>query len=188
LNQKSEAVALGYYCLANVYSKENVGGFETKNLAKGEKLVRESLHIRVLLYGNNDYTTGYSIALLASLLNAQGKLGDETKELYERSLALHVRNQGPDGLNTSMGNGNLGNYHYQLFTKKVTLKDMRKQLLLARGYYTEVVRICTKIFGGTHPKSMMFVQRLEGLSHDRDMKKQTIAITTVVDFKSDVMI
>jgi hypothetical protein len=35
-------------------------------------------------------------SLLAMILTKQNKLGDETKELYERSLAVYSMNQGPD--------------------------------------------------------------------------------------------
>jgi hypothetical protein len=34
----------------------------------------------------------------------QGNYGDETKELHERSLAIFIRNEGLDGVNTEGGN------------------------------------------------------------------------------------
>jgi hypothetical protein len=51
---------------------------------------------------------------LARVLKKQGKFGDETKELFERSLAIWVRNEGPDGVNVAAISAAIGHFHYQL--------------------------------------------------------------------------
>jgi hypothetical protein len=43
-----------------------------------EELARESLRIRTLIYGSNHQNVGQCSILLALILRAQGKLGDET--------------------------------------------------------------------------------------------------------------
>lgn len=84
MDQESEIVATGYYNLADVIAKQK-GDF-----VKGKMLERESLRIRTQLYSNEDIS---SIRLLASILFLQGKLGDETKELYERLLAIIIKQE-----------------------------------------------------------------------------------------------
>jgi hypothetical protein len=50
---------------------------------------------------------------LARILKEQGQLGDETRGLFERFLAISIRNDGLDGSNTAAGNLNLGSFHLQ---------------------------------------------------------------------------
>jgi hypothetical protein len=68
---------------------------------KAEKLARESLRIGVLI-NSKSYFAGNAAGLLASVLRVQKKLGLETKELLEQSLANNIRNYGFDGSNTAM--------------------------------------------------------------------------------------
>jgi tetratricopeptide (TPR) repeat protein len=104
LDQQSEAVAKGYHGLANVI-------FEQRgDMEKAEMLARESLRIRVLI-NNNDGFLGNSINLLSGILRIQSKLGSETKELFEQSLAISIRNYGPDGINTAIDHLNFGIYY-----------------------------------------------------------------------------
>jgi hypothetical protein len=89
-------VANGYYNLGNVIEEQN------KDLMRAEMLARESLRIRARLYGIDHYYGGGSITLLAGILRKQGNLGAEVKELFESSLAIDVKHEGPDGINTSI--------------------------------------------------------------------------------------
>jgi hypothetical protein len=52
--------------------------------------------------------TGLSCILVARILDSQGKADSETKEMYERSLAILVRNEGPNGANTADVNTDIG--------------------------------------------------------------------------------
>jgi hypothetical protein len=82
IEQESEVVAHGAYNLADVIRRQ-VG-----DLIKAGKLARESLHIRTHLYGANDQFVGASSMLLTKVLLGKNELGDETKELFERLLAI----------------------------------------------------------------------------------------------------
>jgi hypothetical protein len=106
INQESGAVAMGAYNLANVI-------FQQKgDLIKSEMLARESLRIESLINNSNHQSVGRACNLLAAILRAQGKYGDETRGLYERFLAISIRNNGPDGHNTAVGSYSLGIFHY----------------------------------------------------------------------------
>jgi hypothetical protein len=146
MDQEGEEVAMGAYNLADVILRQDDG-----DLIKGEKLARESLRIRSRLYGSNHHRIGTSTRLLSRILLKQGKLGDETKELFERSLAISVVNEGPDGLNTAGGNIAISQFHYKLAMIQSTISIKRTQLLLAKSYAEEAVRIVTKILNPTHP-------------------------------------
>lgn len=108
LDQEIEEVTVEHYNFRHVI-------FEQKgDLVKTEKLVRGSLRIRVLIHGKDHFYTGHSTGMLANILQCQGKLEDETKELHERSLAIDFRNSGPDSYNTAVRIGKLGDFHQLL--------------------------------------------------------------------------
>jgi hypothetical protein len=65
LDQQSEAVAKGYYDLASVIEEQR------GDMVKAEKLVRESIRIRVLV-NSDDLFLKQSISLLTSVLRIQG--------------------------------------------------------------------------------------------------------------------
>jgi hypothetical protein len=88
IDQESEAVAEGALNLADVIYRQ--GG----DLMKAEELARESLRIVSLLNDNNHHSIGKACGLLANIL--QGQLGDETRGLCERYLAISIRYGGPD--------------------------------------------------------------------------------------------
>jgi hypothetical protein len=62
VDQESEAMAVGYFNLGRVTDRLN------GDLVRAEMLARESLRIRVQLYGNDDYRVGGNITLLANIL------------------------------------------------------------------------------------------------------------------------
>lgn len=66
------------------------------DLVKAEELARECLRITYLRNDSNHHSVGSNSNFLANVLIAQGKLGDETKGLYELFLANSIRNEGPD--------------------------------------------------------------------------------------------
>jgi hypothetical protein len=146
VDQEGREVAMGAYDLADVIQRQDDG-----DLIKAEKLGRESLRIRAQLHGSDDADVGSGTHLLARILQKQGKLGDETKELFERSLAIFIRNKGPDGMNTAAVTSNIGNFHYQLAMIQSMISTKRTHLLLAKSYIEEALRIETKIDNPTHP-------------------------------------
>jgi tetratricopeptide (TPR) repeat protein len=145
VDQESEAVAKGYYNLGNVMVHN-----QNEDLVRAEMLARESLRIRTQLYGNDHPGVGESICLLANILRKQGNLENEVKELCERALAIDVKHEGPDGVNTSISNKNLGFFHRQLAGTDLTTDKRKEHLRLSVSYYTEAFRINAKIFGPDH--------------------------------------
>jgi tetratricopeptide (TPR) repeat protein len=148
IDQEGEEMATGAYNLANVIFKQK------GDLIKAEKLARESLRIRTLIYRSDHNLVEKSCYLLAYILESQGNLGDETRGIYEHSLVLSIRNDGPDGLNTAIGNKNLGNFYYKLAKRQPTVDATRTQLLLSKSYHEEAQRIYLKIYGPTHPSTV----------------------------------
>jgi tetratricopeptide (TPR) repeat protein len=146
MDQEGEEVAMGAYNLVDVILRQDDG-----DLKKAEKLARDSLRIRTRLYGSNHRSIGTNCLLLGRILLKQVKYGDETKELFERSLAIFVMNDGPDGAITAAGNITISQSHYKLAMIQSIMSIKRTQLLLAKSYAEEGVRIETKIHNPTHP-------------------------------------
>jgi tetratricopeptide (TPR) repeat protein len=159
LDQQSEAVAMGYCGLGEVI-------FQQKgDLAKAEKLARESFRIRTRLYGGDHANVGASASLLARVLQAQGKLGIETKQLYEHSLAIFVKNFGPEGLNTAVSYHNLGIFHHQQAETSQSAGKRNEHLSLSVSKFNEVLRIYTKLFGPGHPNTVQASSELSTIAH-----------------------
>jgi len=138
VDQNTEAVARGCYNLANVIYKQD-GDF-----VKAELLVREAYRIWQELYEQDHAYIREALFLLCNLLNTQGKLGDEVKELNELCLAFILKLEGSDAKNTAVWNVYLGGYHHQL--AEIYLgADRKEQLRLSLTYFKEAVRIHVKI-------------------------------------------
>jgi tetratricopeptide (TPR) repeat protein len=157
VDQNSEAVAQGYYNLGSVIQTQN------GDLYKAERLAREAYRIRIQLYGNDHFYVGASAALLASILMSQGEMGDETKKLLESVLAIAIRNEGLDGINTASGNYNLATYHVDLARRQVNSDTKKKHICLAKSYIKEAIRIYTKLFGSAHPQTVKATSNLSGI-------------------------
>jgi tetratricopeptide (TPR) repeat protein len=114
LDQQSEEVARGYYNLANIIHQQ------LGDLVKGEMLIRESLRIRTLVHDVNHPYVGITGGLLARILQAQGKFTDEAKSLFEHSIAINIKQYGPDGSNTAVSRANLANYYCDLQDRPCT--------------------------------------------------------------------
>jgi tetratricopeptide (TPR) repeat protein len=114
MDQNSEVMALGSYNLANIIYQQD-GDF-----MKAENLARDAVRIRTLIDSKN-HNVGISCDLLGNLLCKQSKLGDETRKIYERALAIFKRSEGPDGINSATGNQDFGTYYtaYTRFKKEV---------------------------------------------------------------------
>jgi hypothetical protein len=116
-----------------------------------------------LRYDSNDHVFGATCDLLARILQKQGKLGDETLELYKRALAVPLRNQGPDGTSTSVGNQNLAGFYHILARLQLTIKLKRKYLYLSKSHFEEAVRINLKLYGPTHQNTIDVTNSLENV-------------------------
>jgi hypothetical protein len=145
IDQEGEIVANGAYNFVDVILRQIDG-----DLIKAEGLARKDIRIRDKLYSVDHTNRCGNCLLLARILQEEGK-GDETKELFERSLAMTVRNQGPDGANTAIGNSETVQFHYKIAMTSSTGHKKRTQLLLAKYYLEEAIRIETKIHNPTHP-------------------------------------
>jgi hypothetical protein len=160
IDQESEAVATGAYNLANVIFQQD------GDLIKAEELARESLRIISLLNNSNHSNIGRACCLLANILRGQDQLGEETRGLYERCLAIYIRNEGPDGSNTASGKFNLGSFYRQLAGKQATVDLRQTQLLHAKVYYEESHRIKSKIHGHTNPETVNTASQLAAVSSE----------------------
>jgi hypothetical protein len=160
IDQESEAVADGAYNLANVIFRQD------GDLIKAEELARESLRIVSLADDSNHDRVGKACHLLADILMGQDQLGDETRGLHERCLAISIRNEGLDGSNTASGNFNLGLYYCQLAGVQTTVDLKQKQLLLGKAYYEESYRISLKIYGSTHTETVAAASQLADVSSE----------------------
>jgi tetratricopeptide (TPR) repeat protein len=139
MDQEGETVARGYYNSGNVIYRQK------GDLMRAEMLVRESLRIFTLLYGSDHTYVGHSVGLLASILKDQGNLGDEVKELLERSLAIHIKNDGPEGMNTAIRYISLSSFHDQLARTDVSANKRKEHLTLSLSFTKEALRIRTKV-------------------------------------------
>jgi tetratricopeptide (TPR) repeat protein len=158
LDQQSEAVAKGCHDLGSVINQQK------GDYLKAEKLVRESLRIRSRLYDAHHQLVGISISTLAGVLQAQGHLGSETKELHERALAINIRNCGPDGFNTAVLNFNIGNFYYLRAEESQTAETKEDNLQLSESKHKESLRIFTVVFGPDHPSTVKVSSALSIIS------------------------
>jgi tetratricopeptide (TPR) repeat protein len=150
LDQQSEAVANGYYDLGRVISQQK------GDYMKAEKLVRESLRIRSRSYDNHHQMVyhGMSMSLLASILSAQGRLGSETLELYERALEIDIEYYGSEGVNTAISTDSMGYFYHLRARESQATETKKKHLLLSESKYKESLRMYTKIYGPDHPQTL----------------------------------
>jgi tetratricopeptide (TPR) repeat protein len=155
INQESEEVAFGAYNLSDVLWKQGT------DLVKAEKLSRQSLRIREKLEGDLGRNVGMNCNLLANILRKQGNHGDEVKDLLNRSLAIDIRNDGPDGVNTAVGHYNLAGFHVDLATHvPCTVIVRRNELTIAKASYEEALRIQSKVFGPSHPTTKRYIDKI----------------------------
>jgi tetratricopeptide (TPR) repeat protein len=163
IDQNSDEVARGYYNLAKVMNRLAV------DLNKAEKLARESYRIWLQIYGNNHHHLGVSSLLLGTILSSQGNIGDETKRLFEHALAIFIRNEGPDGLNTGATNANLAEFHFDLAERQPGADAKKLHLLLSKRYFKEAVRIYTKIHGLASPHAIQYTSLLSAVTFQLSM-------------------
>jgi tetratricopeptide (TPR) repeat protein len=150
-----EDIALGYHNLGKVLSNPDN---DLKNLEKAERLSREAYRIRVKVYGNDHKLVGLTSSCLAQILNLLGKSEEETMKLYKQALAIYIRNEGPDGVNTAVCNLQLGQYYRSLAKKQQTVDSIKQYLNLSLSSVKESVRITTKNYGSTNGHTIQNTQ------------------------------
>jgi hypothetical protein len=168
IDQNSWELARGHTNLASVILRQ--GG----DLVKAESLTREAHRISMYLeaHGEKESILAISSDLLGRVLLAAEKLGEETKELLEYTLAAQLRSEGLDGARTAICHSNLGNLHLSLVFRQKKAKKRKEQVNLAKSYYSKAVRISTKITGSGHPKTIAYTSGLE-LYHQQCLVNMT---------------
>lgn len=158
VDQNSEAVAIGYYLLGKVINNQK------GDYVKAEILARESYRIRLHVYGSDhNYYVGASADLLATVLKSQDNLGDETRELYQYSLACAIQGEGPDGINVVNAHSNLGRTYYKLAEKEVSSAARRHLFTVSKQHYQEAVRILSKNGGPYNSNTATFATYLNNI-------------------------
>jgi hypothetical protein len=145
MDQDGVELAVAAFNLSTVIFRQ--GG----NIVKAEELARESIRIRILI-DNKDLQT--SLELLASILVAQRNFGDETKGLYERSLALVIKNEGLDSLNAAHINHSIASFYIKFTTTQTTISAKMHSLLLIESHLKEALRVYSKIHGSAHESTV----------------------------------
>lgn len=118
-------------------------------------LLRKAYRIMVKLFDNDQHHVGNAASILASILMKRGKLGDETKELLERHLAMTVWNEGLDGC-----------INIPLSKRQQTVDIRNEHLYLAMPYHKEVVRINSKRFGPADVRTVEYTSLLTDITLD----------------------
>lgn len=169
IDQEGEEIARCHYNLAQIILLQN------GDLVRAERLARESLRIRGQLYVNDHFYVGSCMSLLGKILNRQGRSIDEVEGLFQRSLAILVKQEGPNALTTAIGNHELGQFYLrlagtsgskgllsitttaetqQVFNRlkgtSLTADERKEHLQQALVHFKESVRIHTKTFGSAH--------------------------------------
>jgi hypothetical protein len=104
------------------------------DLIRAERLARDALRIKIRLYGSDHNLVGFSLMQVTKIALVQKKFGNERKELHERSLAIFIGNEGPNGANTAMGMRNMALYYLEFAGIQTTTDTKRTHLLLAKSY------------------------------------------------------
>jgi hypothetical protein len=123
------------------------------DLVKSEKLAREYLCIITKLEGKFASIVGAGFKF-CFILYQQGKHTDEMEELSEHHLIIKRR----DGLiSASVACKNVliaGHHHIRAMGMEKTDSSRRKELLSAKSYYEEGIRIYTLVFDSTHQETV----------------------------------
>jgi hypothetical protein len=161
MDLESEEVANGAYNLANVLIRQDDG-----DRVKAEALARESLRIRTKIFGADHHNACQSCGLLANIFMSEGNVGEETKKLFVRYLINLIKSEGPDGINTAVGNADMGRYYKQFAEIQSTVALKKKQLLLAQSYLEKAIQTRTRIYGSVHPDTVRLINCLAPVLRD----------------------
>lgn len=151
---KSIQVADGAANLADAILRAYLENKKDVDIVKAEKLAREALVLREKWCGRESTDLCKFISLLANVLMAQKKLGDETKGLFERTSSICLHHEGPYGSGTAGGYCNLGQFYNRCGDEQVTPAAKKEQYKLAKKNILNAVNIVKKINGPDHPNTI----------------------------------
>eukprot|EP00596_Hydrurales_sp_CCMP1899_P008871 CAMPEP_0119035184 /NCGR_PEP_ID=MMETSP1177-20130426/2132_1 /TAXON_ID=2985 /ORGANISM="Ochromonas sp, Strain CCMP1899" /LENGTH=356 /DNA_ID=CAMNT_0006993141 /DNA_START=382 /DNA_END=1449 /DNA_ORIENTATION=+ len=165
MDQEGAELAQGLDNVAYVIYRQHVSASNPSEIIieevlKAEKYAREALRIRIKLDGSDSHRVGMSCLLLARILLLTSNLGDETLELFKRSLAIVTRHEGPRGVNGGTANINLGQVYCARAEIQPTAVLRRPILLLAKPHFEAGVAINTALYGTNHPYTFDGTSRL----------------------------
>lgn len=161
MDQNGAAVAQGAHNLANVIYQQHQKRTNFEELAKAEELAREAVRIRSLIHDSEHEILGDSCNLLAHILQSQGKV-DEPRELFERYIAISIRNEGADGNSVGVGNTHIGRFYFFLSLLRANADRKKDYLLKAKVYFQEGFRIAKITSSPTHPNYIAAERHLSG--------------------------
>mmetsp|Transcript_33675 Transcript_33675/g.32143 ORF Transcript_33675/g.32143 Transcript_33675/m.32143 type:complete len:464 (+) Transcript_33675:141-1532(+) len=154
IDQEGDLVAEGSTNLAEAIIRQH------GDLIRAEGLARDALRIRMQVHGSDHNLIGFSLIQVARVLILQNKFGNETKELFERSLAIFMGNEGPNGANTAMGMRHMALYYVEFAEIQTTTDTKRTHYLLAKSYLEEIIHVW-RSYGPTHPMTIKMKSLLE---------------------------
>ena len=142
ISPESFEVARGAQQLAQIcYMTPQNLGIANVSFEEGEYLARKALRVFEAVFDPFHINIGSSLNDLAKVLHESGNIGDETKCLYRRALAVYLICDGPDGHLVMEANANLGLLHYQRGKADVEDTLRRIEYTFSSRYYREALRI-----------------------------------------------
>ena len=114
-----------------------------KEFEYAERALRATLVWYERVHGVDHTLTGQCLDQLGIALMGQNKLGDETKAVLHRALDIFLLNLGPDAQLVGAANESLGVFY-----------EMRGEIVQARRFFKEALRIYTKVLGPEHPNTV----------------------------------
>lgn len=165
IDTESLDVATAADCLSIAILKLiRVNGPKGGDIMEAEKLARKAVRIVSKEFGPDSDKVGGPLGNLCDVLTVVGSHDDEVKKSYERCIAMFVRCDGPDGDNVAQFT-----YKLAIFLSNnsncIPPGNVRNaQLLKAKGHYKEAIRICTKLNGPNHPRTLQYKSSLSQLT------------------------
>lgn len=129
-------------------------GQDGGDIVEAEILARTALRIKERIYSLNHHETASSLSTLADILRVKGKHDGEVQALYERSLAIYVKDEGVDSHNTGILNYHLARFHSNILNKLLPGNERTEHFYIAERYCTEAIRINTDTLGPFHPQTL----------------------------------
>ena len=136
---------------------------ETVSFEEGEFLARKALRIVQTVFDPDHINIGSSLDDLGKVLFLSGNLGEETKQLFKRTLSIYLKCEGCDGVLVMGANGILGSFHFQRSEKNTSAVGKEVDLRSALHYYEEALRISSAVNGRDHPTTEEFKEKIIAL-------------------------
>ena len=164
ISPDSFEVARGAQQLAQIcYSTPSNLGIVTVGYEEGVLLARKALLIIERVFPPDHINVGSSINDLARVLLKSGCLGDETRDLFRRALAVYIVCDGADGLLVMEACENLGSLHFQRGSICVCTDQMKIEFRFSDRYFNEALRISLIVFGQGHEATSQLRESLSSV-------------------------